>query len=138
MQSLLRMQHRILGGTRRLFRAAAAAELRSPVWVVTRGAQHVTDTDTVSPDQSCLWGFGRAAALELPQLWGGLVDLAPSETGADDWSVVVDRITTAQDSAHREDQMALRGTRSTFPGWFAGRSNRVVRRFRCATTQPTS
>ena len=29
MRSLLRMQHRVLGGTRRLFRAAAAAELRS-------------------------------------------------------------------------------------------------------------
>ena len=52
MRSLLRMQHRILGGTRRLFRAAIAAELRRPIWVVTRGAQRVTDADTVSPDQS--------------------------------------------------------------------------------------
>ena len=76
MRSLLRMQHRILGGTRRLFRAAIAAELRSPIWVVTRGAQRVTDADTVAPDQSCLWGFGRAAALELPHVWGGLADLA--------------------------------------------------------------
>ncbi len=108
-QSLLRMQHRILGGTRRLFRAAVAAELRSPVWVVTRGAQRVTDNDTVSPDQSCLWGFGRAAALELPQVWGGLLDLEPnSAPGADEWSVFVDRITTAQDPAQREDQLALR------------------------------
>ena len=47
MRSLLRMQHRILGGTRRLFRAAVAAELRRPIWVVTRGAQRVTDADTV-------------------------------------------------------------------------------------------
>ena len=76
MRSLLRMQHRILGGTRRLFRAAVAAELRRPIWVVTRGAQRVTDADTVAPDQSCLWGFGRAASLELPQMWGGLADLA--------------------------------------------------------------
>ena len=76
MRSLLRMQHQILGGTRRLFRAAIAAELRRPIWVVTRGAQRVTDADTVSPDQSCLWGFGRAASLELPHVWGGLADLA--------------------------------------------------------------
>ena len=76
MRSLLRMQHRILGGTRRLFRAAVAAGLRSPIWVMTRGAQRVTDADTVSPDQTCLWGFGRAASLELPQVWGGLADLA--------------------------------------------------------------
>ncbi|MGB1223392.1 MAG: type I polyketide synthase, partial [Mycobacterium sp.] len=34
MRSLLRMQHRILSGTRRLFRAAVAAGLRSPIWVV--------------------------------------------------------------------------------------------------------
>ena len=67
MRSLLRMQHRVLGGTRRLFRAAVAAELRTPIWVVTRGAQRVTDADTVSPDQSCLWGFGRAASLEHPR-----------------------------------------------------------------------
>ena len=76
MRSLLRMQHRILAGTRRLFRAAVAAELRSPIWVVTRSAQRVTDTDTVAPHQSSLWGFGRAASLELPQVWGGLADLS--------------------------------------------------------------
>ncbi|HTI77927.1 MAG TPA: SDR family NAD(P)-dependent oxidoreductase, partial [Mycobacterium sp.] len=106
MRSLLRMQHRILGGTRRLFRAAVAAELRAPIWVVTRGAQRVTDTDTVAPDQSCLWGFGRAASLELPHLWGGLVDL--SEGRADEWQRFVNRITTPRDSATVEDQIALR------------------------------
>jgi acyl transferase domain-containing protein len=106
MRSLLRMQHRILGGTRRLFRAAIAAELRKPIWVVTRGAQRVTDADTVSPDQSCLWGFGRAASLELPQVWGGLADLADGT--ADEWSRFINRITMPRDSAIREDQIALR------------------------------
>ena len=130
MRSLLRMQHRILSGTRRLFRAAIAAELRRPIWVVTRGAQRVTDADIVSPDQSCLWGFGRAAALELPHLWGGLADLPKhaagdvtgaseatgNDTGAseatgditDEWSRFVSRITTPRDSALVEDQFALR------------------------------
>lgn len=106
MQALLRMQHRVLGGTRRLLRAALAAELRSPVWVVTRGAQRVAEGDSVSPDQSCLWGFGRAAALELPQLWGGLADLSSGTT--DEWSRLVDRIAAPLDSAPREDQLALR------------------------------
>ena len=106
MRSLLRMQHRILGGTRRLFRAAVAAELRSPIWVVTRGAQRVTEADTVSPDQSCLWGFGRAASLELPHVWGGLADLA--EATADEWSRFINWVTTPRDSAIREDQVALR------------------------------
>ncbi|MDZ4267846.1 MAG: SDR family NAD(P)-dependent oxidoreductase, partial [Mycobacterium sp.] len=108
MGSLLRMQHRVLGGTRRLFRAATAAGLRRPVWVVTRGAQRVTDADSVSPDQSCLWGFGRAAALELPQVWGGLADLSGGTSEAAEWSRFVDRITTPDGSGPREDQIALR------------------------------
>ncbi|OIN82094.1 type I polyketide synthase [Mycobacterium malmoense] len=105
-RSLLRMQHQVLGGTRRLFRAAAAAELRQPIWMVTRGAQRITDADIVSPDQSCLWGFGRAASLEYPQLWGGLADLAQGT--ADEWSRLIDQIMAPRDSAMREDQFALR------------------------------
>ena len=102
------MQHRVLGGTRRLFRAAVAAELRGPIWVVTRGAQRVTDADTVSPDQSCLWGFGRAASLEHPQVWGGLADLA--EGTADEWSRLINQVAAApRGLAIREDQIALRG-----------------------------
>ncbi|WP_406814829.1 type I polyketide synthase [Mycobacterium sp. M23085] len=107
MRSLLRMQHRVLAGTRRLFRAAAAAELRQPIWMVTRGAQRVTDADTVFPDQSCLWGFGRAASLEHPQLWGGLADVA--QGGADEWSRLIKVAAAPRASAVREDQIALRG-----------------------------
>ncbi|WP_019971735.1 type I polyketide synthase [Mycobacterium sp. 141] len=106
MRSLLRMQHQVMTGTRRLLRAAVAAGLRTPIWLVTRGAQHVTDADTVAPEQSALWGFGRAAALELPQLWGGLADL--SAGSADEWSGLLGRITAAPDSSVREDQVALR------------------------------
>ena len=112
MQSLLRMQHRILTGTRRLFRAAVAAELRAPIWVVTRGAQHVTDTDSVAPDQSCLWGFGRAAALEHPRVWGGLADLAGT---GDDWPALLDAVAAPRDAAVREDQIALRDGRCYVP-----------------------
>ncbi len=102
-RSLERMQIQVLSGTRRLFRAAAAAELRAPIWLITHGAQRVTATDDVSPDQSCLWGFGRAAALEHPRLWGGLADL--SDGGADDWSRVIDNLVA---TPHTEDQFALR------------------------------
>lgn len=112
MRSLLRMQHRVLGGTRRLFRAAVAAELRRPIWVVTRGAQRVTDADTVSPGQSCLWGFGRAASLEHPQVWGGLADLAEGTAlpTTAEWSHLISRLAAApSDSAAGDDQLALRG-----------------------------
>lgn len=107
MRSLLRMQHRVLGGAKHLFRAAVAAELRTPIWLVTRGAQRVVDADVVSPVQSCLWGFGRAAALEHPQVWGGLADLPDGST--DEWSRLIDQLAvTSPNSAVREDQIALR------------------------------
>lgn len=103
MRSLLRMQHRVIGGARRLFRAAAAAELRAPIWLITSGAQQVTPTDAVSPVQSCLWGFGRAASLEHPQAWGGLADL--SVGSAAEWSRLIDTVTAG---GATEDQVALR------------------------------
>jgi acyl transferase domain-containing protein/acyl carrier protein len=131
--SLLRMQHRVLSGTRRLFRAAVTAELRSPIWMVTRGAQRVTDADVVSPDQSCLWGFGRAAALELPQMWGGLADLA--EGTVDEWTRLINRIAmsapdrrNSSDSDIREDQIALRDQAVYVP--------RLVRRDENSTSAP--
>ncbi|MGJ6127019.1 SDR family NAD(P)-dependent oxidoreductase [Mycolicibacterium sp. Y3] len=103
MRSLLRMQHRVLGGTQRLFRAAAAAELRVPIWVATRGAQRVTDTDTVAPEQSSLWGFCRAVALEYPQVWGGLADV--TEGSSDEWFRLIRALVAAP---RGEDQIALR------------------------------
>ncbi|EHB55431.1 6-deoxyerythronolide-B synthase., NADPH:quinone reductase [Mycolicibacterium rhodesiae JS60] len=123
MRSLLRMQHRILGGTQRLFRAAAAAELRTPIWVSTHGAQRATDADTVAPEQSSLWGFCRAAALEYPQVWGGLVDL--SGRGADEWSRLIKQVVTTSPG---EDQIALRGDAVLVP--------RLVRRTGQPNTTP--
>ncbi|MGO9225551.1 type I polyketide synthase, partial [Mycobacterium sp.] len=122
-KSLLRMQHRILGGTRRLFRAAAAAELRAPIWVLTLGAQRVTGADTVSPVQTCLWGFGRTAALEYPRLWGGLADL--STGSADEWSRLIDHLVAPP---RGEDQVALRDQAVYVP--------RLTRRAGQPTTTP--
>ncbi|MDH6243369.1 type I polyketide synthase [Mycobacterium sp. OTB74] len=121
MQSVLRMQHRVLGGTQRLLRATAAAELRSPIWVITRGAQRVIDTDSVSPEQTSLWGFCRSAALEYPQIWGGLADLAGTSTDSDNWSRLLMQVIAAP---RGEDQLALRASGVHVP--------RLVRR----TSQP--
>ncbi len=103
MRSLLRMQHRVLGGTQRLFRAAAAADLPGSVWVVTRGAQRVIDGDTVLPEQTSLWGFCRAAALEYPRVWGGLADMSVGEPG--EWALLIRHI---GDPSPGDDQIALR------------------------------
>ena len=102
--SLHAMQHRVLGGTTRLVQTAIEAGLKTPVWLVTRGAQPVLDDDRVSPAQSCLWGFGRVLALEHPELWGGLVDLPPD--GAGNWPLL---LASTQAGAGGEDQIAIRG-----------------------------
>ncbi|OZM74231.1 beta-ketoacyl synthase [Amycolatopsis antarctica] len=66
-----------LAATLALVRAVAAAD-GPPVWTATRGAVFTgTDDLPPSPEQAAVWGLGRAAALEHPRWWGGLVDLPP-------------------------------------------------------------
>ena len=119
------MQHRVLTGTQRLFRAAAAAELSGSIWVITQGAQHVTDGDTVAPEQSSLWGFRRAAALEYPQVWGGLADLPG---GFAEWPRLVAQVSGATPG---EDQIALRERAFMSRAWLAARRRRNPRRCNC-------
>ncbi|MEU6075138.1 type I polyketide synthase [Micromonospora sp. NPDC047074] len=90
-----------------LFQALGDLGLReTPMWSVTSGAVSVGRTDMLrSPVQSMVWGFGRVAALEHPQRWGGLIDMPEQvdERGAD---LFVAALTTAGD----EDQVAVRPT----------------------------
>ncbi|MFF5962121.1 SDR family NAD(P)-dependent oxidoreductase, partial [Streptomyces luteogriseus] len=59
----------------RLVQAHGDAGLVAPVWVLTRGAAAVGSDDAVSAGQSSLWAWGQVAGLELPGVWGGLVDV---------------------------------------------------------------
>ncbi|WP_199812907.1 type I polyketide synthase [Streptomyces sp. NRRL S-1868] len=60
-----------------LVRALAEAGIDAPLWCVTRGAVRTGRGDTeVSGEQAAVWGLGRVAALEQPERWGGLVDVA--------------------------------------------------------------
>lgn len=47
------------------------------LWLVTRGSRSVGGGEAVSVAQAPLWGLGSVVAQEHPDLWGGLVDLAP-------------------------------------------------------------
>ncbi len=84
-----------LGATLTFTQALGEAGVGAPVWAVTRDAAS-------SPWQSAIWGFGRVAAMELPQQWGGLVDL-PSEV--DDQVTQRLRAVLADGT---EDQVAVR------------------------------
>ena len=84
---------------------ALAQSAGSPrLWVVTRGAQAVGQTDTVAVQQSPVWGLGRVVGhQEHISMWGGLIDLDPAAP-ADE----ADRL--AQELRHpsAEDQIAIR------------------------------
>ncbi|MEV6618814.1 type I polyketide synthase [Streptomyces sp. NPDC051051] len=75
-----------LAATTALVQALAdrAAGPDSPrLWAVTAGAAGVLGGEApAEAEQAAVWGLGRTAALEHPQLWGGLVDLPAGTTAA--------------------------------------------------------
>ncbi|MFB9459162.1 SDR family NAD(P)-dependent oxidoreductase, partial [Streptomyces antimycoticus] len=92
--------------TAALVQALGDAGVGAPVWVATRGAVSVGRSDgVVSPGQALVWGLGRVAALELPERWGGLVDLPET---ADERAL--GRLAGVLAGAGGEDQVAVRGS----------------------------
>ncbi|MCP3804658.1 SDR family NAD(P)-dependent oxidoreductase [Allokutzneria sp. A3M-2-11 16] len=72
--------------------------LRAPLWCVTSGAvERVT-----SPAQAQLWGLGQVVGLELPEHWGGVIDL-PAQRDERVGALLVSALAGA------EDQVAVRG-----------------------------
>ncbi len=98
--------------TEQLFAALRAPAARgAEVWAVTVGAVPAVAGDVMRLDGAGVWGAGRSAALELPERWGGLIDLAVDFTAAD-----ADRLLDAITTARGEDQLALRAG-----AWYAPR-----------------
>jgi acyl transferase domain-containing protein len=84
---------------------AAPANPRPRVWLVTNGAQNVTEGDCCdAPWNAAVWGLGRALSAEHSELWGGLVDLDSYET-ADD---IAARLIAEIEHAGVEDKLAFR------------------------------
>ncbi|MEU4230028.1 SDR family NAD(P)-dependent oxidoreductase [Nonomuraea sp. NPDC026600] len=90
--------------TLELVQTMAAAGSRAPLWSLTSGAVSAGPDDTVrSPAQAAVWGLGRVAALEHPELWGGLIDL-PEDPG----EAVYARVCSVLAGLGEEDQAAVR------------------------------
>ncbi|WP_405095220.1 type I polyketide synthase [Micromonospora sp. NBC_01412] len=91
-------------GTVTLTQALGDAGVRAPLWTLTSGAVSTDPADPLPhPVQQLAWGFGRVAALEHPDRWGGLVDLPDELDDAAGRRLV--RVLTGADG---EDQVALR------------------------------
>ncbi|MEU4037961.1 type I polyketide synthase [Streptomyces collinus] len=58
-----------------LVQALIDAAVAAPLWCATVGAVAVDDTERPDPGQAMLHGLGTGLALDLPDTWGGLIDL---------------------------------------------------------------
>ena len=78
------------------------------LWCVTRSAVS-TGSGDLAPDpvQARMWGFGRIAALEHSDRWGGLIDLPIDDTSAS----MVDALAAGVGRSDDEDQLAVRDAR---------------------------
>ncbi|WP_146060547.1 type I polyketide synthase, partial [Amycolatopsis sp. CA-128772] len=80
------------------------AGIKAPLWSLTSGAVTIGRSDPLrAPEQAAIWGFGRSAALEIPDRWGGSVDLP---------SIVDERVAGRLLAVLRgeEDQVAIRAS----------------------------
>ncbi|NMM92506.1 hypothetical protein B2J88_51170 [Rhodococcus sp. SRB_17] len=80
-----------------LLQAMGDAGTESVLWCATSAAV----LDVSDPGQAQIWGLGRVAALELPERWGGLIDL-PAVWDSSIGQRLVGVLTG------REDQVAIR------------------------------
>ncbi|WP_245291670.1 type I polyketide synthase [Methylosinus sp. R-45379] len=105
--SLKRFEQMVMAGACGLSQALAASGAKTPVFLVTSGAQPVAESDAIDPTQGCAFGFGKVLALEHPDLWGGLVDLPAAEASAADWRACANILRA--ETRENEDQFAIRG-----------------------------
>ena len=104
--TLARAERLGCGSALELVRALIAAGQTCRAWFVTRRSQQVVPGDAIEVAQAPLWGFGRALALEHPELWGGLVDIDDEPSRSLAVSLADELL-----GGSREDQIAYRGAR---------------------------
>ncbi|KRB18224.1 type I polyketide synthase [Rhizobacter sp. Root16D2] len=87
--------------------AAQPGATRPALWIATRGAQATHRHDGANPAQATAWGMAHVVAIEHPELQCTRIDLDPAADAATAAAALVAEL----QSASREDQLALRGSR---------------------------
>ncbi|MFD1046524.1 acyltransferase domain-containing protein, partial [Kibdelosporangium lantanae] len=78
-----------------LLRTLKKLGVTTRLWCATQGAVAKAGTERLrNPAQTQLWGLGRAAAVEYPDLWGGLVDL-PARLDERTWTLMAAAVTNS-------------------------------------------
>ncbi|MGQ4483259.1 type I polyketide synthase [Streptomyces sp. SAS_276] len=89
--------------------AVEVAQADAVLWFVTQGAVD----PVLDPRQAAVWGLGQVISLELPDRWGGLVDLpgAHDDQDLDALCAVLASNSHRRPAPDREDQVAIRDGR---------------------------
>ncbi|WP_341529635.1 type I polyketide synthase [Nostoc sp. UHCC 0302] len=88
-----------------LVQGLTQVESSARLWLVTQNTQPVeSSASSLAVGQSSLWGLGKAIALEHPEIWGGMIDLA-SGVSSDQAALLFAEISQPE----REDHLAFRG-----------------------------
>ncbi|MGW2681454.1 SDR family NAD(P)-dependent oxidoreductase, partial [Streptomyces sp. NPDC001436] len=95
-----------LPATVALLQAATDTGINAPVWALTREAVAAAPGELPEDTGAQVWAFARVAALELPALWGGVVDL-PAQPDARAFDRVADAVAQGGRPGS-EDQIAVR------------------------------
>ncbi|MGK7875559.1 MAG: type I polyketide synthase [Xenococcaceae cyanobacterium] len=87
------------------------------LWLVTRGTQR-TGSETVPPAvaQAPIWGLGRSLSMEMPHIWGALVDLDREFSPPDAAAALFEQLWHRDE----ESQIALRCERRYVPRLIPG------------------
>jgi acyl transferase domain-containing protein/acyl carrier protein len=107
-------QEQRLGGESTLLLVQQLAALpgsKPRLWIATKGTQAVDGTGVDNVVQAPLWGLTRGIAAEYGELWGGIIDLDPRGSPADQTDMMVKALL----SADEDDRSALRDGRRFVP-----------------------
>ncbi|MGA6227983.1 beta-ketoacyl reductase, partial [Streptomyces umbrinus] len=91
-----------------LVQAVKDVGLGGRVWALTQGAVAALPGEVPDDAGARLWGFGRVAALELPEVWGGLIDLPSTSTDRRLLGRMAAVLGGAANADGTEDEMAIR------------------------------
>ena len=87
-----------------LIQALYQNSLTMPIWLATRGSQALENELEVSAvASSCLWGLASAIAMEHPEYWGGIIDLAIEAESEE-----AEHLVTIINNRDSEDRFVLR------------------------------
>ncbi len=87
-----------------LLQALSQNSIIAPIWLATRGNQNIANNiQSNALASSCLWGLANAIAIEHPEYWGGIVDLAIEPEAHE-----VDSLLAVITNKNKEDRLALR------------------------------